>query len=261
MEISPCGRDDRGCDRLNTAKRKSHLQFHGANMNISHLGAKDCVTGSCHLIQTAPGSADSINILVDCGSAYGDDPELPFDQFPVAPEAIQYLFLTHAHIDHIGRVPDLIDAGFRGEIICTHATKALLLPMLRDAMSFSREQWRKNDRERLEVLLDKLSWGFELHQTFSLKKGITFKLSNAGHILGSCFILFTFPDDHGNEYESCDLLILESTYGNRTHPNRKNRIEALRNLLHKALADKGIVYIPAFALWAEPRNCSMNWTG
>lgn len=239
-------------------------------MNISHLGAKDCVTGSCHLIQTAPGSADSINILVDCGSAYGDDPELPFDQFPVAPEAIQYLFLTHAHIDHIGRVPDLIDGGFRGEIICTHATKALLLPMLRDAMSFSREQWRKNDRERLEVLLDKLSWGFELHQTFSLKKGITFKLSNAGHILGSCFILFTFPDDHGNEYrvifsgdlgctdtpilpdpdppESCDLLILESTYGNRTHPNRKNRIEALRNLLHKALADKSIVYIPAFAL-------------
>ncbi|MGD9946843.1 MAG: MBL fold metallo-hydrolase [Desulfobulbus sp.] len=239
-------------------------------MKISHLGAKDCVTGSCHLIETDPGSADSINILVDCGVAYGNDPELPFDQFPVPPEKIQYLFLTHAHIDHIGRVPDLIDVGFRGEIICTHGTKALLMPMLRDAMSFSRERWGKNEKAKLETLIDELSWGFELHKTFTLKQGITFKLCNAGHILGSCFILFTFPEQKGKDYrvifsgdlgctdtpilpdpdppESCDLLILESTYGDRKHPNRKNRVEALRNLLQKALADNGIVYIPAFAL-------------
>jgi len=259
-------------------------------MKISHLGAKDCVTGSCHLIEIGPGSADNVNILVDCGTAYGDDPELPFAQFPVPPDTIQYLFLTHAHIDHIGRVPDLIDAGFRGEIICTHATKALLLPMLRDAMSFSRERRGLNffggsspkafcprndapvklDTKTLETQIDELSWGFELHETCTLKQGITFKLSNAGHILGSCFILFTFPDHQGKNFrvifsgdlgcidtpilpdpdppESCDLLILESTYGDRKHPNRKNRIEALRNLLQKALADKGIVYIPAFAL-------------
>jgi metallo-beta-lactamase family protein len=237
-------------------------------MKISHLGAKDCVTGSCHLIETNPGSADSINILVDCGTAYGDDPVLPFDQFPVPPDKINYLFLTHAHIDHIGRVPDLIDAGFRGEIICTHATKALLLPMLRDAMSFSNRTDR--DIHRLETLIDELAWGFELKETFTLKKKITFKLSNAGHILGSCFILFNFPDHQGNDYrvifsgdlgctdtpilpdpdppDSCDLLILESTYGDRTHPNRKGRIAVLQKLLKKALADKGIVYIPAFSL-------------
>ncbi len=237
-------------------------------IKISHLGAKECVTGSCHLIETHPGSADSINILVDCGSAYGDDPVLPFDRFPVPPGKIHYLFLTHAHIDHIGRVPDLLDAGFRGEIICTHATKALLQPMLRDAMSFS----SRTDREvhRLEARIDELTWGFELHETFTLKRGITFKLSNAGHILGSCFILFTFPDQQGKDYrvifsgdlgsidtpilpdpdppEACDLLIMESTYGNRLHPDRKGRIEALRKLLEKALADNGIVYIPAFSL-------------
>lgn len=145
------------------------------NDENSPLGAKDCVTGYCHLIETRPSFADSINLMVDCGTAYGDDPELHFDQFPVPPDKISCLFLTHAHIDHIGRASELIAAGFRGEIICTHATRALLLPMLRDAMSFS----SRTDQgvHRLETLIDEQSWGFELHQTFTLKQGITFKLS------------------------------------------------------------------------------------
>ena len=265
-------------------------------MKITHLGAKACVTGSCHLVQTRPDSKEGINILVDCGIAQGHDPQIPFDQFPVQPKDIDYLFLTHAHIDHIGRVPDLIDAGFQGEIICTHATKALLIPMLHDGMSFS----NRNHKEirRMELAIDDLSWGFELHEQFSLKKGITFKLGNAGHILGSCFIRLCFPwpqnttpaqsktDQHQNcdtlppnnsnkrsltptysvifsgdlgctdtpilpdpdPPESCDLLILESTYGDRNHTGRKERIERLEGLLDKALADNGIVYIPAFSL-------------
>ncbi|MFH0725893.1 MAG: MBL fold metallo-hydrolase [Pseudomonadota bacterium] len=237
-------------------------------MKITHLGAKDCVTGSCHLAETRPGLTDGINILVDCGTAYGHDPELPFDRFPVPPEKIDYLFLTHAHIDHIGRVPALIDAGFAGEILCTHATKALLLPMLHDALSFSDKT--EPEIRRLEGRIDELSWGFELHETFSLKEGITFKLGCAGHILGSCFIQFYFPEGAPNGYkvifsgdlggtdtpllpdpdppDACDLLILESTYGDRFHANRKDRGEALKRLLEKALSDKGIVYIPSFCL-------------
>jgi metallo-beta-lactamase family protein len=128
---------------------------------ITHLGAETCVTGSCHLVQFQPENSRSTAILVDCGIAQGHDPLVPFDQFPVPPADIDYLFLTHAHIDHIGRVPDLIDAGFCGEIICTHGTKALLIPMLRDAMSFS----DRSDRRirAMEKQIDDLSWGFELY--------------------------------------------------------------------------------------------------
>ena len=231
---------------------------------LTHIGAENSVTGSCHLIQLHNG----INIMVDCGLSMGNDNVTSLSDMPVKVSDIDYLFITHAHIDHIGRIPDLIDAGFDGEIICTHPTKELLQPMLEDGLSFS----QRNQKEKDLILkkLDDLSWGFEYNEAFSLKKGIKFKLNNAGHILGSCFIKFELPLDENKTFsiifsgdlgnintpilpdpdkpDTCDLLILESTYGDRNHEDRSERVERLSVILKKALEDNGKVFIPAFAL-------------
>jgi metallo-beta-lactamase family protein len=273
--------------------------------SLTHLGGEHCVTGSCHLLQVG-----KLNIMVDCGLSQGNDPLIPFSLWPIQPKRIDYLFLTHAHIDHIGRLPELIQNGFDGEIICSHPTKALLGTMLTDAMGFA----DLSEKETLRLLkkIDELSWGFEYGQEFDLKKGITFKLGRAGHILGSVFIRFEIPlhaatstqtvtpeeapeyspraasfllrkreagnshalqykpDSKNNTYtiifsgdlgnkntpilpdpdipDQCDLLVLESTYGNRLHENRRERLNRLNSTLKRALADRGKVFIPAFAL-------------
>ena len=228
---------------------------------------------------------------------------MPLSQWPVKPGDVDYLFLTHAHIDHIGRIPELIQNGFAGEIICSHPTKALLVPMLTDAMGFA--DLSEKEIHQISKKIDEFSWGFEYGHEFKLKKGITFKLGRAGHILGSAFIQFEielhaatpvqtvtpaeepesspdevsspkispslprrressdtctiiFSGDLGNKNtpilpdpdipDSCDLLVLESTYGNRLHENRQERLSRLAAELLKALDDNGKIFIPAFSL-------------
>jgi len=229
-------------------------------MNVSHLGAENYVTGSCHLLQ-----ANGLNIMVDCGLAQGDDPTRSMDSWPIQPNEIDYLFLTHAHIDHIGRVPELIQQGFKGEILCSHPTRALLNPMLTDAMKFS--GMPEQAAMSIQKKIDDLSWGFECNQDFDLEKGVSFKLKRAGHILGSSFI--RFQDDRSGESilfsgdlgatdtpilcdpetpDHAERVIMESTYGDRLHGERQKRVRQLGNVLTRALDDNGKVFIPAFSL-------------
>jgi metallo-beta-lactamase family protein len=187
------------------------------------------------------------------------------DDWPVKASQIDFLFVSHAHIDHIGRIPELIRRGFKGEIITTHPTKVMLLPMLKDAMALS--GLSEEAGGSIAQAIDKLSWGFEYGKSFDLKKGLRFTFHQAGHILGSSFILLESDGLHGSVLcsgdlgvrntpllpdpdppPSCDLLVLESTYGDRLHETREHRIEQLGKVLTHALSDGGKVFIPAFAL-------------
>ncbi len=227
---------------------------------IIHIGGEKCVTGSCHLLQIK-----GLNLMVDCGLVQGHDTGMPMDSWPVRPDQLDFLFLTHAHIDHIGRLPELIQKGFKGEIIATHATKALLGPMLIDAMGFMPSTGR--EIARIEKAIGDLSWGFEYNLSFDLEKDLKFKLLPAGHILGSCSVhlrvedpawsvLFSgdlgakntpiLPDPQNPE--PADLVILEATYGDRLHDDRVHRIQRLGRVLNRSLEDRGKVFIPAFAL-------------
>ena len=229
---------------------------------IQHLGAEHCVTGSCHLLSTY-----GLHLMIDCGMTQGDDTNLAIADWPISPKDIGLLFLTHAHIDHIGRLPELLEQGFSGDIICSHPTKALLKPLLQDTLRLS--GYSKDAARKSLAMIDKLSWGFEYNQKFSLKDDIEFSLGRAGHILGSSFVQFFIPPknavqslvfsgDLGRKNtpilpdpdipSSCDLLILESTYGDRLHEGGSDRLSQLGDALEHALADGGKVYIPAFSL-------------
>ncbi len=227
---------------------------------VRHLGGERCVTGSCRLVQIR-----GHNILVDCGMVQGRDASVPIEKWPVKPVEVDFVFLTHAHIDHIGLLPILIQQGFKGEIISSHPTIALILPMLKDAMRF--ETLRVSEREKIAQTIEELSWGFEYGETFDLGKDVVFELGRAGHILGSCFIRFedqkdgsaiVFSGDLGNydtpilnDPESAgraDVLFLESTYGDRLHEDRAHRMVRLAEVLDHCLSDGGKVFIPAFSL-------------
>lgn len=227
---------------------------------LVHLGAEHCVTGSAHLLQVK-----GINILIDCGSIQGDDQAVPIEDWPVSPADIDYVFLTHAHIDHIGRLPELIQKGFKGEILCTHATKALMRYMLEDALRFS--DFSEGGQVRILEALENLTRGYEYQQPYDLKAGIRFLFGQSGHILGSCFIRFewkrpdfsvVFSGDVGVAHTPllpdpaipapCDLLVMESTYGDRCHEQRQERVNRLGEALTRALNDKGKVLIPALSL-------------
>jgi metallo-beta-lactamase family protein len=253
---------------------------------ISHHGAVNGVTGSCHELHI-----DSNNsILIDCGlfqgseaSPHGSNHEQLAIDFPI--KSIKALIVTHVHIDHVGRIPYLLAAGFDGPIFCSRPSALLLPEVLEDAVKIG---FTKNRHliakfvRHIKSRLIPLEYGEKrIIPLPKSEQGLVIKLRQAGHILGSAYVeceiqlaksnnvefpesspqnkhKVVFSGDLGAPYApllaapkspyGCDQLIIEGTYGDKIHENRKYRQLELKKLIENALQNKGVVLIPAFSI-------------
>lgn len=250
-------------------------------MEIKFLGAAKVVTGSNVLITT-----DKYKILLDCGMFQGSEQleRLNFEKFQYNPEDIDFLILSHAHIDHSGRIPKLVKEGFKGRIITTNATFDLCKIMLIDSANIQQSdvEWENRKRRRagkepIEPLYtvddaDLSLRYFEPYlyeQKITLNDDIVVRFKDAGHILGSAivelwirenkdFTKIVFSGDLGMpgrpiinepEYiEEADYLIVESTYGNRIHDDIKESAKKLVDIINSTVLRGGTVIIPSFAV-------------
>lgn len=250
-------------------------------MKIHFLGASKVVTGSCYLINT-----ENYNLLIDCGMFQGSDEleALNAKAFDFKPSDIDFVILSHAHIDHSGRIPKLVKEGFKGRIITTKATKELCDIMLLDSghIQESDANWENKHRLRsgkqlveplytAEDAANSLRY-FEsilYDQKIVLNNEISIRFKDAGHILGSSIVELwiternktakvVFSGDLGMKnkpiirnpaaIDFADYLIMESTYGNRLHENVGESLSELVSIINKTVARGGSVIIPSFAV-------------
>lgn len=250
-------------------------------IRITFLGAAGTVTGSCHLINTGVGK-----ILVDCGMYQGSREleQRNYLGFGFDPSDIDFLLLTHAHIDHCGLIPRLVKFGFKGTIVCTDATKDLAHPLLLDSAQIQErdaEYSRKRNVERDRVQSHPLYTatdvetamrrfrGVEYEEHIELSRNLSVRFRDAGHILGSASIEITVKTVEGastivasgdigmpntailqdpKAFERADYMLLESTYGDRNHKNFGLRKEQLEAEIEEMLKLQGPLIIPSFAV-------------
>lgn len=247
-------------------------------MKIQFCGATRTVTGSCYYLE-----ASGRKFLIDCGLFQGKDEELNNTSFPFNSSDIDFIIVTHAHIDHSGRIPLLIKQGFEGTIYCTSATSDLMNVMLKDSghIHEAEAEWENRKRERkglgrIEPLytVEDASRVSQFVQEVSydrseeVDENISFNLKDAGHLLGSAIVeilvkensetkKIVFSGDLGNlnipiiknyEYiDGADYLVIESTYGNRNHDLQKGRSD-LADIIINTIEKGGNVIIPSFAV-------------
>jgi metallo-beta-lactamase family protein len=239
-----------------------------------HHGAAGGVTGSCHRYLA---SADA-HLLVDCGLFQGQDVTAPDHHSQHRIEfdltAIRALVVTHVHIDHVGRIPYLFAAGFRGPIICSEPSARLLPLVIEDALKvgFTKDEALINRfLAAVEQMLCPIPYKHWHTVVDNPQLCVRVRLQRAGHILGSAYVEVdsfykaenrhhrtVFSGDLGAPYApllpaprspyGCDTLVIESTYGNRLHENRRERRERLRSVIEHALQNQGTVMIPAFSI-------------
>jgi metallo-beta-lactamase family protein len=250
-------------------------------MKIQFYGAAQRVTGSKHLITTEKGT----NLLLDCGLFQGINTQELNQSFGFEASAVDFVILSHAHIDHTGLLPRLIREGFNGPVYCTPATADLCKVMLLDSAYIQQKDLERINERRvkrgetaLELLYDvadvektmSLLKPVSYHQTFWLNDEISVYFSDAGHILGSAGVHLTIKDqgedkrvtftgDIGRPHDKilrgpepfsqAHVIICESTYGNRLHEPEDDMKARLLDIVHETCVVRGgKVIIPAFAV-------------
>ena len=247
-------------------------------MKLTFFGAAKAVTGSCHCVEVR-----GKKILIDCGLQQGRD-ERDNAVFDFSPNYIDYVIVTHAHIDHSGRIPLLIKEGFQGQIFTTRLTGQLLSVMLQDSAHIQEQdaQWKNQKGKRagrppvepLYTVADAAQVAehlvtAEYGQIIELFEGVKIRFVDAGHLLGSASIRLTlteggetrtivFSGDIGNVdqpiirnpqfFTGADYVVMESTYGNRNHTEVWSYTDELAQIIDETLGRGGNVVIPAFAV-------------
>ena len=248
-------------------------------MKVQFCGAAQQVTGSSHLIVLD----DGYKILLDCGLYQGsDDDMVNFNQkFLFNPADIDCLIISHAHIDHTGRVPQLVKEGFRGQIFCTHATRSIASLMLMDSAKIQQSDAAYQSKKQLRKV-QPLYTTKDVRKTLELAQGLSFErwhyvtdnvrvfFRDAGHILGSASVSleikennttkrFGFTGDIGRPFRpilkdplpmpEVDYLICESTYGHKEHKSAPAELDELLEIIEETcVKNKGKLIIPAFSV-------------
>ena len=237
------------------------------NPTIHHHGAINGVTGSCHQLMLAPDAS----LLIDCGLFQGNDaaPRGGPDELAIGFDisTVRALLVTHVHIDHVGRIPWLLAAGFKGPILCSEPSARLLPLVLEDAFKLSLSRQTEAVDNYLKLIQERLI-AIPYNQWHRIHDNARIRLQRAGHILGSAYIeceveelntsVIVFSGDLGAPHapllnppqvpERCDTLVIESTYGDRQHQQRDTRRQRLEAVIQRALQDQGTVLIPAFSI-------------
>lgn len=231
----------------------------------SSFGAAKEVTGSCHLLEIG-----YIKILIDCGMFQGKEEELNHQDFGFDPKEIDYVIVTHAHLDHIGRIPLLVKKGFNKKIISTKATFDIAKLMLKNSAGILQEKEHPLYKmEDVEPALQHFGTFLEYGQSMQLEGNITVSFKNAGHILGSATLKVEFEENEMKKsaifsgdigqssriitskldfWKQGNHLFLESTYGDRIHSNLEYSIKEFEDKIIGTLNNGGVVVLPSFAL-------------
>ena len=238
---------------------------------VKFFGGAMSVTGANYLIET-----EKSRTVVEVGMLQGcsDCSYANFEDFHYEPRTVDAVFITHAHIDHIGRLPKLIKEGFNGPVYTSEPTAALAPIMLEDAHGIDEEEAEQHNREPMYSQTDLLESIGYLHpkkynQRFSVTQDIDVRLQDAGHILGSTIFEFwihqgekeiklVFSGDLGNtpmplmkppaKIDSADYVFVESAYGDRIHEDVDVRRQKLEEAIESIIKNKGTLVIPSFAL-------------